>query len=97
VVLYTHDQQTYDKQWWLGMALILPRDKYVGYMEAPKEGPLSQTYLARLKASNSEAVEYYAVGCWELSDERFRDQAYFTQYLQELANTLAAEVKVDIK
>lgn len=97
VVLYTHDQQTYDRQWWLGMALILPRDRYLGYMEAPREGPLSQTYLARLKASSNEAVEYYAVGCWELSDEKFRDPTYFTQYLQELADTLAAEVKVDIK
>ena len=30
VVLLTHDRQTYDKEWWLGLALILPADSYTG-------------------------------------------------------------------
>jgi len=96
VVLYTHDKQTYDKIWWLGLALIVPRDLYLGFTEAPKTGPLSNTFLAKLKVENDNPVTYYAVACWELSDERFVDKDYFTSYLQNLADQLAAEVEVSV-
>ncbi|GLR19608.1 DUF4861 domain-containing protein [Portibacter lacus] len=97
VVLYTHDQQTYDKTWWLGLAIILPRDIYLGNMEAPKTGRLSNTFLARLKVENNKPLTYYAVACWELSDEGFTDKAYFEKYLKNLTNQLAAEVQVKVK
>lgn len=97
VVLYTHDQQTYDKVWWLGLAIIVPRDSYLGNMEAPESGRISKTFLARLKIENDRPISYYGVACWELSDEGFTDKAYFEQYLQNLVNQLSAEVQVSIK
>src|SRR5680860_119086 len=60
VVLFTHDKQSYEKEWWLGMALILPKDHYFGYMDAPETGNLSNTYLAQMKIRNNEPVHYYA-------------------------------------
>lgn len=95
VVLFTHDKQTYEKEWWLGMALILPKEHYLGYMEAPETGNLSNTYLAQMKIENNEPVQYYAVGAWELSDKNFIDKAYFKSYVTDLANQLSA--KIDIK
>lgn len=97
VVLYTHDKQTYDKTWWLGLALILPRDLYLGFTEAPKMGKLSNTFLAKLKIGNDKPVKYFAVGCWELSDEGFVDPVYFKDYLQNLTSQLSAEVKVTVR
>ena len=97
VVLLTHDQQTYEKQWWLGMALILPQDVYQGYMEAPKTGPLSNSYFAKLNIEEDEPVSYYAAGGWELSDEQFRDSTYFVNYVQNLTRQIAAEVDVEVK
>ncbi len=97
VVHYTHDQQTYDKTWWLGLAIIVPRDIYLGFMEAPKTGRLSNTYLARLKVENNKPVTYYAVGCWELSDAGFTDKEYFETYLKNLVSQLSAEVQVNIR
>jgi hypothetical protein len=97
VVLYTHDKQTYEKEWWLGLALILPRDLYVETIEAPKTGQLSNTFLAKLKIQNEQPVEYYAVACWELSDERFKDPAYFRDYLLKLTSQLSAEVTVSFR
>src|SRR5690606_30879094 len=44
VVLWTHDKQTYEKEWYLGLALILPKDVYQDYMEAPKTGRLSTSF-----------------------------------------------------
>ncbi len=97
VVLLTHDKQTYEDEWWLGMALILPREAYQGYIEAPTSGPLSNTYLAKLKIQEGEAVNYFAVGGWELSDENFKDPDYFRNYVQNLTQQLATEVAVDIQ
>lgn len=96
VVLLTHDRQTYEKEWWLGMALILPKDVYEGYLEAPQSGKLSNTFLAKLKIKNGQPVNYYAAAGWEISDEGFRDAAYFEQYIGQLVGQLNAEVNVEL-
>lgn len=96
VVLLTHDQQSVNKTWWLGLALILPKEDYLGYMEAPKQGKLSTTFLAKLKVKNGQPVTYYAVAAWELSNEQFKDEAYFTDYVHNLTEQLAAGLKITV-
>ncbi|MDL5513324.1 DUF4861 domain-containing protein [Arenibacter sp. M-2] len=97
VALYTHDKQTYDKEWWLGMALIVPKDKYLGYLEAPKTGNLSNSYLAKLKIGNNEPISYFAIAGWELSDEKFTNETYFMDYLKMLTRQLSAEIVIEVK
>tara|TARA_R110001592_G_scaffold81494_3_gene241841 strand:- start:1041 stop:2324 length:1284 start_codon:yes stop_codon:yes gene_type:complete len=97
VVLYTHDKQTYNKEWWLGMALILPKDKYLGFTQAPKTGPLSNSFLAKLKIEDNQPVSYYAIAGWELSDEKFSNETYFTDYLKKLTGQLSAVVEIEVK
>tara|TARA_R110002126_G_C10459757_1_gene500191 strand:- start:981 stop:2264 length:1284 start_codon:yes stop_codon:yes gene_type:complete len=97
VVLYTHDKQTYNKEWWLGMALILPKDKYLGFTQAPKTGPLSNSFLAKLKIEDNQPVSYYAIAGWELSDEKFSNETYFTYYLKKLTGQLSAVVEIELK
>ncbi len=97
VVLYTHDKQTYNKEWWLGLALIVPKSNYLYFSEAPEKGKLSNSFLAHLQLENETPVTYYAVGCWELSDERFIDKKYFVDYLSNLTNQLSAEVIITVR
>jgi len=97
VVLLTHDQQTYDREWWLGLALILPKDVYLGFGEASKTGMFSNTFYGKLRIDEQHPVTYYAVGCWELSDEGFRDSTYFENYVTNLAQQLNAEVTSTIE
>lgn len=97
VILYSHDKQTYDKEWWLGMALIVPKDKYSGYTEAPKTGNLSNSYLAKLKIRNNEPTNYYAIAGWELSDKKFANETYFRNYLKKIADQLSAEINIEVK
>ncbi len=97
VVLLTHDRETYNKEWILGLALILPKDAYLGYMEAPASGRLAQAYFAKMKAQENQPITYYAVGGWEGSDETFKDAASFRNYVQDLTRQLAAEVAVQVK
>jgi len=97
VVLLTHDMQSYDREWWLGLALIVPREIYLGYEEAPKTGQISNSYLAKLKVENNKAVTYYAAAGWEISDERFKDADFFRNYVVNLVKQLSVEVEVIIK
>jgi len=96
VVLFTHDKQSVNKEWWLGMAIILPKENYLGYIEAPKTGNVSNTYLGKLKLENNKPISYFAVACWELSDPGFRDPAYFKNYVAGLVNQLSASVTIKI-
>lgn len=96
VVLFTHDKQSVNQDWWLGLALILPRADYLGFMEAPKTGKLSTTYLAKLKIKNNQPVDYYAVAGWELSDTGFQNANYFQNYVVNLAKQLTTEIQVSV-
>jgi len=96
-VLLTHDMQTYDRQWWLGLALIVPRELYLGYTEAPKTGQLSNSFLAKLKVENDKSVTYFAAAGWEMSDERFKDPEFWRNYVENLVKQISAKVEVTIK
>ena len=76
---------------------ILPKDKYIGYTEAPKKGNLISTFLAKLKRENNQLVSYFAAACWELSNPKFVDKTYFENYVKQLTNQLSAKINVEIK
>lgn len=97
VVLMTHDKQTYEKDWWLGLALILPRKNYAGFLKAPDTGKLSHSYFGKLEVENNQPVTYYVVAGWELSNPDFSDSVKFTQYVQNLATQLSAQADVQVR
>ncbi|MEN2398851.1 DUF4861 domain-containing protein [Flavobacterium sp. MC2016-06] len=98
VCLLQHDYLTYDRQWILGTAILVPKEIYKGYTEAPKTGQLTDSYLAELSIENNKEISYYAVACWELSADRaFQDAAYFTNYVTTLAKQLSTSIQVEIK
>ncbi|KAF2079903.1 DUF4861 family protein [Flavobacterium sharifuzzamanii] len=98
VCLIQHDYLTYERQWILGTAILVPANIYQGYIEAPKTGQLTDSYLAKLKIENNKEISYYAIAAWELSaDKGFNDSAFFTNYVTNLAKQLSAKVKVKVK
>lgn len=96
VILYTHDMQSYDKTWWLGMALILPKNEFIGTTEAPKEGNFSNSYIAKMSVTNETPISYYAVSGWELADAKFKEEEKFKDYIKQLADQLSVEVNYTI-
>lgn len=94
VVLFTYDKQSVDNKWNLGLALVLSKDSYLGYMDAPKTGKLSHSYLAKVKLQNEKPITYYAIAGWELSDKQFKTRVGFKKYLNDFVNQLDAEVIV---
>lgn len=98
VCFIQHDKLTYERQWILGTAVIVPKNIYKGYIEAPKTGQLTDSYLIKLKAKNNKPISYYPIAGWELSaDKGFNDAAYFTNYVTNLAKQLSSKIKIQVK
>lgn len=97
VCLIQHDNLSYNREWIMGTALIVPKKGYNGYIEAPKKGQLTDSYLAKFKIENNKPISYYAVATWELSaDQNFKEANYFTDYVTNLAKQLSATIKIQI-
>jgi hypothetical protein len=95
VCLIQHDNLTYKREWILGTAILVPKNLYIGYMEAPKKGQLTDSYLAKIKIKNNKPISYYGVAGWELSaDNNFKDATYFTDYVTNLAKELSTKISV---
>ena len=97
VCFIQHDKLTYERQWILGTAIIIPKDSYQGYIEAPKTGKLTDSYLIKVNTKNNQPISYYPIAGWELSaDKNFKDSAYFTNYVTNLAKQLSAKITVSL-
>jgi hypothetical protein len=97
VALVSHEKHAYNKEWWIGLALIVPAESYLGFTDAPKKGQLSTSFMARLKITNNQPVNYFAVAGWELSDKGFKDAPYFQKYVLDLVKQVSAPIEVIVK
>lgn len=97
VILVSHERHTYNKEWWLGLALVLPADAYLGFTNAPDTGKLTKSWLAKLKVVDNKPANYFVVAGWELSDKGFADPVYFKNYVVNLVEQLSAEVSVKVQ
>ncbi|MDR7211598.1 DUF4861 domain-containing protein [Flavobacterium piscis] len=97
VCFIQHDKLTYERQWILGTAILIPKESYKGYIEAPKTGKLTDSYLIKMSAKSNQPISYYPIAGWELSaDKNFKDSAYFSNYVTTLAKQLSAKIKVEV-
>ena len=95
VSVATHDLQTYDDEYYLGMALILPSEHYVGYKEAPESGTsITTSYNALLKLEEKNQVKYYALGAWELSNPDFTGREFFSEFLKREMEKISQPVEL---
>ncbi|MEA5403227.1 DUF4861 family protein [Arcicella sp. DC2W] len=97
VALYTHDAQSYNKEFIIGLAIIVPAEVYQGYGESPKTGSFALSYYAKLDLKNNSNLRYYAVGAWELADECFKTEKCFEDYLKKLMAQLNTEVSIKVQ
>lgn len=91
IVMGTHDKQTYEKEWYLGLALVLPKSTYLNTIKAPEKGRISTAFLARMKVD--KPFSYFAMACWELRDPGFAKEEYFEKYLKDFTEQLTLKIK----
>ncbi|MEM1136753.1 MAG: DUF4861 domain-containing protein, partial [Bacteroidota bacterium] len=67
----THDKQTYDKEYFLGLALLVPDKDFLGWAEAPDTGNVNTATYAKIKVKAGKSFTYYVFSGWELQDTGF--------------------------
>ena len=91
-LMMTHDKQTYDKVWYMGMALMVDKENWTGVeFEAPKQGSgILTTWCTELKPNSNGEYNFNCCAAWEITDQRFTQREYFdsvvTEYADELSN-----------
>ncbi|UXP32779.1 DUF4861 domain-containing protein [Reichenbachiella agarivorans] len=83
----TYDVQT-ENQDKMGMGLILSNDLFASNGETANEGEgVIETYFMKMKAPVS-SPSFCFVAAWELSDERFKTEEGFVDYMQDLSSRI---------
>jgi hypothetical protein len=95
-IRYLHGEASENNDY-LGMGILVPRENFAGFAEAPTEGEgILNTSLAYLVPSNQIYRYIFYVG-WEGEDQQFKDQQYFEEQLIKEAELLNKEVEIKIK
>ncbi len=90
----THDQQTYDKEYWLGMAVVVPAERFISCEATGEESPsVSTSFNALIDNAKNRPFEYYTLSGWELTDERFAKREFFNDFLHTEIKKIDQPVK----
>ena len=94
-LMFTHDKQTYNKEFYLGLGLIIPQENFVNSFNAPKEGTgITTTWCAKLKPDLNNNLVYYPLAGWEMQDSLFRDRTFFEKVVNREALKYSNPVKI---
>lgn len=92
--IITHDKQTYDKEYFLGLALLVPAANFNGWAEAPDTGKVNTTTYAKLPLTSGTSITYQVFSGWELQDTSFTNREFFVNMIDESAQKLNQPVQV---
>lgn len=79
----THDQQTYDKEYWLGMAVVVPASRFISCEATGEASPsVSTSFNALIDNAENRPFQYYTLSGWELTEEGFAKRDFFAEFLK---------------
>lgn len=92
-VIATHDRQSENNDY-LGLAIMVNNQSFSGFGETQKTGieEIQNTYYVAMKAKAGLPVSYLFYGCWQATDERFKDETFFLKFLHQEAVKLSNPV-----
>jgi hypothetical protein len=97
-LMMTHDRQTYNKEWYMGMALIVPQENMYETFDTPEAGAnIVKTWCVKLKPAAANTYRFNVYAVWELQDTRFSASAFFFDLIEKEALRMLHPVKVEIR
>lgn len=100
VGMATHDIQSYNKEFWMGMGLLLPKanvEKTFDTKGLIDETIMSPTWCAKLKLDENGEVQYKAYSAWEHEDTMFKNRQYFMDMMKSEGERMDNPVVVTLK
>ncbi|MDR3261959.1 MAG: DUF4861 domain-containing protein [Tannerella sp.] len=96
-LMMTHDKQTYNKEWYMGMALLLPEANVIETFDTPNTGDgIIATWCVKLKPDPTGKIRFNAYAAWELQDPRFTQSGFFFDLIEKEADRLVAPVTITV-
>lgn len=76
----------------LGLAIMIPRSSFLGSGKRSDTAKLPNSCYVQMKTPGSISTLFFAG--WERTEARFKDEAGFADYLQEVANRLEHPIRI---
>lgn len=97
--LMTHDLESLNKEYYAGMALIIPNDNLTKTetLSFSKDNSAVTQWSAILKPDREGVTTYYVYGNWEREYAGFRSADFFEQYIDYETLYLANPIQVRLK
>lgn len=87
--MITHDRQSYNKEYYMGMALLISEKQVEEVYDIPGKGKgIDYTWCVRMKPGNRNEYLYKVYATWELQDQRFADRDYFVSLMDKEARKM---------
>lgn len=98
VSMTTHDRQSYNKEFYFGMALIVPKVNAAGSFHSPgEEGDILETWCMALQPDESGIYKYNVYAAWEHRDTRFKNRQYFLDLIEGYARSMNNPILIAIR
>ncbi len=97
-IVSTFGKQSYNKEY-LGLAIMLPATAYAGYELTGTEADhgITNSALIKMNAENKLPAIFRFYAAWEVSDPRFSDKNYFSEFLKKEATKWAEPLQVKFR
>lgn len=93
--MITHDKQTYNKEYYMGIAMLIPEEEVIELFDIPEKGKgIDFTWCVKLKPDKQGFYNYKVYAAWEFQDERFTDRDYFINLISEEALRVAESLGI---
>ena len=96
--MITHDKQSYNKEFTIGMCLLMPIQNFVKSFDTAATGNgIIYTWCAQLKPDANKVIKYNVLAAWEQLNPAFLDRAFFVKTMKYEALKLSKPVVVELK
>ncbi len=96
--MITHDKQSYNKEFTIGMCLLTPNENFVKSFDTPATGNgIIYTWCAQLKPDVHNAIKFNVLAAWEQQNSAFLDSTFFVKTMKYEALKISKPVLVELK
>ncbi len=98
ITITTHDKQTYDKEWYMGMSLIVPTNNFIQVFDAPAtKSEIVKTVCVKMKPCKRNDYQFNTYAAWELADIQFANRNAYIKLIDNYASSMANPIKIKIQ
>lgn len=88
IAIVTHDKQSYEREYFLGTALVVSKENYVSHNQTKENGDgIVSSYYFLAQEKSGEKINYAVYAGWEYANSAFLSKANFHSFIQHKLET----------